>query len=92
VTASAAAREARSWTFVVDGRRLREARRERGLSQEVLAGRAGISVTTVARLEQRQQASCRGRTLARLAAVLGEEPATFRLPPATPGIQVRDQP
>jgi len=63
---------------------LRELRRERGLSQEALADRAGISLATVARLERQTRASCRGRTLARLAAALDEESAAIGLPsPAT---------
>ncbi len=42
-----------SWTTVLDGTRLRELRRARGLSQEALADRAGISLATVARLDVR---------------------------------------
>lgn len=62
------------WTAVVDGQVLRELRRERALSQAELAKLAGVSVHTVSKLE-RQPASCRrGRTLARLAAVLDEIP------------------
>jgi len=61
----------------VDGHRLRQLRRQRGLSQEKLADKAGISPATVARLERQARACCRCRTLARLAAVLGEQPATF---------------
>lgn len=66
-------------TFVLDGLRLRQLRRQRGLSQEELADRAGVSVTTVARLERRPIAPCRGRTLGRLARALGEHPATTTL-------------
>jgi DNA-binding Xre family transcriptional regulator len=73
-------RLARPQTTILDGRRLRRLRRERGLSQEKLADRAGISVTTVARLERQARASCRGRTLGRLAAALGEEPTTIACP------------
>ena len=62
---------------VVDGQRLRLLRREHGLSQEKLAYRAGISVTAVARLERQARGSCRGHTLARLAAALREEPAAI---------------
>ena len=36
-----AARAGRSWTTVLDGTRLRQLRREHGLSQEQLADRAG---------------------------------------------------
>ena len=72
----------RRWFAVVDGQRLRRLRNQRGLSQEQLAGRAGISPATVARLERQPAAPCRCRTLARLAAALGEDPA--RLTPALP--------
>ena len=41
----------RRWFTVLDGHRLRHLRRQRGLSQEQLAGRAGISPATVARLD-----------------------------------------
>jgi transcriptional regulator with XRE-family HTH domain len=71
----------RTWTTVLDGTRLRQLRRERGLSQERLADRAAISLATVVRLERQSQAPCRGRTLARLAAALDEQPSTIR-PPA----------
>jgi DNA-binding XRE family transcriptional regulator len=70
------------WTTVLDGERLRQLRRQHGLSQERLADRAGVSLTTVARLERQPCSSCRGRTLARLAAALGEQPATITRAPA----------
>ena len=67
------------------GSRLRALREERNLSQEKLADRAGVSLTTVARLERQRSPSCRCRTLARLAAALGEHPATIACTPrATP--------
>jgi DNA-binding XRE family transcriptional regulator len=69
----------RSWTTAVDGTRLRQARREHGLSQAELAGTAGISVTTLARLERQPTTRCRCRTLARLALALGEDPASTTL-------------
>ena len=87
MTATAITHPARSWTTVLDGARLRELRREHGLSQEKLADRAGISLTTVGRLERQARATCRGRTLARLAAALHEQPAAFRPPPATTGTE-----
>lgn len=62
---------------VVIGDRLRELRRQRGLSQKNLADRAGISAYTLSRLERQPKASCRTPTLARLAAALGEEPASI---------------
>lgn len=71
------AARAQRWTTVLDGQRLRELRREHGLSQDRLAALAGVSLTTVARLESQPQPPCRTRTLARLAAALGEQPATI---------------
>ena len=68
---------AQPWTTVLDGRRLRQLRRQHGLSQEKLADRAGLSLTTIARLERQPRASCRSRTLARLAAALGEHVSTI---------------
>jgi transcriptional regulator with XRE-family HTH domain len=67
------------WTTALDGFRLRQLRRLRGLSQEQLADQAGISLTTVTRLERQPRASCRCRTLGRLAAALDEDPATLTL-------------
>jgi transcriptional regulator with XRE-family HTH domain len=73
-------RLAKSWTTVLDGQRLRQLRTQHGLSREKLAGLAGVSLTTVARLEAQPRASCRSRTLARLAAALGESPAVITPP------------
>ena len=73
---------AHRWITILDGCRLRHLPRERGLSQEKLADQAGISLTTIARLERQHRASCRGRTLARLAAALHAEPAALTPPPA----------
>ena len=70
----------RSWTTVLDGQQLRQLRRRRELSQEKLADLAGVSLGTVARLERRHCSPCRGRTLARLAAALGERPAAISPP------------
>ena len=67
------------WTAAVDGRRLRELRRQRGLARDELAAKAGISPHTLSRLERQQNASCRTRTLARLAGALGEEPSSIAL-------------
>jgi DNA-binding XRE family transcriptional regulator len=77
---TSAGRPDRWWITALDGKRLRALRRQRGLSQEKLADRAGISTATVARLERHPHPSCRGRTLARLAAALGEYPATIMGP------------
>jgi DNA-binding XRE family transcriptional regulator len=70
-------RPARPQVYVLDGQRLRLLRREHGLSQETLAYQAGVSPATVARLERQSRASCRGRTLARLALALGEQAAAI---------------
>jgi DNA-binding transcriptional regulator YiaG len=67
-------------TFLLDGHLLRQLRRDRGLSQEELADQAGISLTTVARLERQPRAACRGWTLGRLASAVGENPAALTLP------------
>jgi DNA-binding XRE family transcriptional regulator len=66
-------------TFILDGHRLRQLRRQRGLSQEDLADQAGISLTTVVRLERQLYAPCRGWTLGRLARALGEDAAATTL-------------
>jgi DNA-binding XRE family transcriptional regulator len=68
---------AQRWTTVLDGRRLRQLRSQRGLSQRELAGRAGMSPATVARLEREPWPSCRTYTVARLAAALSERPAAI---------------
>jgi transcriptional regulator with XRE-family HTH domain len=70
-------RPVRSWTTILDGQQLRQLRRQRELSQEKLADLAGVSPATVARLERQHRSPCRGRTLARLAAALGERPAAI---------------
>ena len=69
------------WTATVDGHQLRRLRRQHCLSQNQLASMAGISAATVARLERTPEMTCRSRTLARLAAALGEKPAALT-PPA----------
>ena len=93
MTANAVAtRAGRSWTTVLDGKRLRQLRRAHGLSQEQLADRARISLATVGRLERQPQASCRGRTLARLAAALDEQPAAISPPSPAGGTQAPPPP
>ena len=79
------------WTAIVDGQRLRELRRQQALSQVELAKLAGVSVHTVTKLERQPASCCRSRTLARLAAALGESPgriaastANARLVPGDP--------
>ncbi|MGH3120798.1 MAG: helix-turn-helix domain-containing protein [Streptosporangiaceae bacterium] len=72
------------WIAVLDGHQLRHLRRQQGLSQEQLAAKAGVSQSTVARLEPPPHITCRSRTLARLAAALGEP--TAALNPGQPPI------
>lgn len=74
---NAAPGQAQRWFVVADGQRLRQLRRERRLSRQALAKRAGISVSTVAQLERQTCASCRGRTLARLAVALSVQPGAL---------------
>jgi len=79
VPAGAGSSAPRRWIVIIDGQRLRHLRRQHGLSQETLADRAGISLATIGRLERNGRPSCRGRTLARLAAALGEHPAAIMI-------------
>jgi DNA-binding XRE family transcriptional regulator len=68
---------AQRWTAVLDGERLRQLRQQHGLSQEKLADLAGMSLSTVARLERQDRSPCRSWTLGRLAAALNETPAAI---------------
>jgi serine/threonine-protein kinase RsbW len=65
------------WIAVVDGLQLRRARRRRGLSQERLADRAGVSLTTIAKLERDPRPRCLTQTLVRLADALDEHPSVL---------------
>lgn len=78
-------RTPRLWITELNGHRLRHLRRQHGLSQGALADQAGISLTTVARLERQHRSLCRTWTLAALAAALGEQAADMKLV----GTQVR---
>ena len=69
------AQRSQRWVTVLDGTRIRQLRRQHGLSQQQLAVKAGISRSTVARLEPSSRTTCRSRTLARLAAALQVQPA-----------------
>jgi DNA-binding XRE family transcriptional regulator len=62
---------------MLDGERLRQLRRQHGLSQEKLADLAGVSLTTMARLERQDRSPCRNWTMGRLAAALNETPAAI---------------
>jgi transcriptional regulator with XRE-family HTH domain len=77
------------WTTVLDGARLRQLRRQHGLSAAQLAGKAGIGRSTVIRLERQPRCSCRTRTLARLAAALGQSPAALTPSQSLPGHAAR---
>jgi transcriptional regulator with XRE-family HTH domain len=68
---------ANRWTTLVDGQHLRNSRNQHGLTRDQLASKTGISVTTIARLERHPRSPCRSRTLARLAAALGEQPTAL---------------
>jgi transcriptional regulator with XRE-family HTH domain len=53
---------AQRWTTIANGQRIRELRRQCGLAQAELAGLAGVSLDTVARLErQHRRAACDDR-------------------------------
>lgn len=65
------------WLTAVDGQRIRHLRRQRGMARKEFAGLADISPDTLAREDRQRGARCRTRTLARLAAALGEHPATM---------------
>lgn len=87
-----AARPLPPYTAIIDGHRLRQLRRQHGLSQETLAHKARIGLTTLVRLESQGRPRCRTYTLAQLAAVLNEDPETIALlvrttktSPARPG-------
>ncbi len=59
----------------VDGNKLRELREDRFLSHRELAKLAGVSPTTVLNLETNPETTAQRRTVRKLAAALGIEPA-----------------
>jgi transcriptional regulator with XRE-family HTH domain len=65
------ARRAKAGETLVDGARLAQVRREHGWTQELLAGRAGVSTELVRKLEQGAKRSARLSSLAALAGTLG---------------------
>jgi DNA-binding XRE family transcriptional regulator len=77
------ARTADRWFTMLDGARLRQLRHQHGLSAAELAGKAGIGLSTVIRLERQPRRSCRTRTLARLPPPSTSPPAPLPLPVAT---------
>jgi anti-sigma regulatory factor (Ser/Thr protein kinase)/DNA-binding XRE family transcriptional regulator len=64
----------RHWLVVLDGGLLRQARRKAALSQERLAARSGISVTTIGNLERQARPRCHFRTRNLIAAALSTHP------------------
>jgi len=82
-------RSADRWFVIVDGVWLRQLRRQRGLSPAELAGKAGVGLPAVLRLERQPRPSCRTRTAARLAAALGQSPAALTCSQPTPGHAAR---
>jgi DNA-binding XRE family transcriptional regulator len=76
-SAPAGVRPIPPWMSVLDSQRLRQARHRRGLSQAQLPYLAGLSPATIARLEREPRPRCRARTQARLAAALGQQPASI---------------
>jgi anti-sigma regulatory factor (Ser/Thr protein kinase)/DNA-binding XRE family transcriptional regulator len=82
---SSSTRPDRYWITTLDGTRLREARIERGLSRDKLAAEAGVSLTTMARLEGQRAAPCHRATLYRIAATLSDDPG-----PVISALTVRD--
>jgi transcriptional regulator with XRE-family HTH domain len=77
------------WFTVLDGARLRQLRRQHGLSAAELAGKAGVGLSTVLRLEGRSRRSCRTRTAARLAAALNQPSDVLICSEPSPGHGVR---
>jgi hypothetical protein len=89
------ARLPREWRYVpIDGQRLRQLRAERGLSQERLAWKADLDVTTIRRLECRPHPWCRAWTMDLLAAALETEPLSLTRPdePQKPASSAAHQP
>jgi transcriptional regulator with XRE-family HTH domain len=92
------------WIVTFDGTRLRQRRKELGLSQERLAYRSRVSHRSIQRIELLPEANCHVRTLRRLACALssdpdgliaelmagcGEQPQAEADVPRTPGLQPR---
>jgi transcriptional regulator with XRE-family HTH domain len=82
-------RPGQRWFAVVDGIRVRQLRRQHGLTPAELAVKADIGLSTVTRLERQRQRRCRTRTLARLAAALGQPPAALTASQPPPGHAAR---
>jgi predicted transcriptional regulator/DNA-binding XRE family transcriptional regulator len=63
---------------VVDGRRLRQLRLQRQLTQLDLADCSGISIATISKVESRPGTRCRDSTIAALATAVGAPAASLR--------------
>ena len=59
--------------------RLKDFRIERGLSQEELAEKSGISRTTLSKIENNEEAAVNTRTIAKLAEVFNVKPSDIFL-------------
>lgn len=89
MTPTTQAHPASRWTALIDGHHLRNSRSQLGLTRDQLASKAGISVTTISRLERHPRTRCRSRTLARLARALGQPPAALTPTQPSPGHAAR---
>lgn len=59
--------------------RLKELRMERGISQEDLAEKSGISRTTLSKIENDEEANVNTRTIAKLAEIFDVKPSDIFL-------------
>lgn len=59
--------------------RLKELRTERGISQEELVKRTGISRTTISKIENNEEVNVNTKTIARLAEVFEVKPSDIFL-------------
>lgn len=64
-------------TVPIDGQRLRQIRAERGLSQEKLASKSDLGLTTIRRLECEPSPACRAWTRDLIATALETQPASL---------------
>ena len=71
---------AQRWYVTLDGKRVRDLRIGRGLSQERVCQQAGISTATIRRLEAERWPTCRSRTAALIAGPLGTDLVSLLAP------------
>lgn len=74
------------------GYRVREARKRRGLTQEALARRSGVSISLIAKLERGEYGGMRLETVHKLAVVLQVSTSTLMSAPDAPGRLVAPAP